>query len=60
MAKKVLKLRKIPSSSLKTFKIKNRRGYAATCMNNLTEGATLAMALSRMNKALRRSGYTLR
>jgi hypothetical protein len=28
-------------------------------MNNLTEGRTLAQALARMNKALKRSGYTL-
>ncbi|MGB2879406.1 MAG: hypothetical protein WBD24_04460 [Candidatus Omnitrophota bacterium] len=59
MAKKALKLRKLANSQVKAFKIKNRRGYAATCMNNLTEGRTVAQALSRMNKALKRSGYTL-
>lgn len=46
--------RKISKSQVKVFKIKNRRGYAATCMNNLTEGSTVPQALYRMNKALRR------
>jgi len=58
MAKKK-NLRKVPKSQLKTFKIKNRRGYAATCMNNLTEGSSVSQALDRMNKALKRSGLTL-
>ena len=53
------KLKKVKSAQVKTFKIKNRKGYAAICMNNLTEGTTLKMALERMNKALKRSGYTL-
>ncbi|MFQ5952979.1 MAG: hypothetical protein ACE5JK_06210 [Candidatus Omnitrophota bacterium] len=60
MAKKAVKLRKVPKSKVKTFKIKNRRGFAATCMSNLTEGRTVAQALGRMNKALKRSGYTLK
>ena len=59
MAKKAKKLKKVSKSQVKTFKIKNRRGHAATCMNNLTEGATVNMALARMEKALKRSGYTL-
>ena len=58
MAKKV-NLRKVPMAQVKTFKIKNRRGYAATCRGNLTEGANVRQALDRMNKALRRSGLTL-
>ena len=37
-----------------TFKIKNRRGYAAVCGGHLTEGRSVAVALSRMVKALRR------
>jgi hypothetical protein len=59
MARKDIQLKKIPGSSLETFKIKNRRGYAAVCMDNLTEGANVNLALARMNKALRRMGYTL-
>ena len=59
MPKKTLKLRKVSRSKVKTFKIKNRRGFAALCMNNLTEGRTVPQALSRMNKALKRGGYTL-
>ncbi|MGB2661918.1 MAG: hypothetical protein WBD04_06000 [Candidatus Omnitrophota bacterium] len=60
MAKREIKLKKVPKSMIKTFKIKNRRGYAATCMSNLTEGGTVVQALSRMNKALKRGGYTLK
>ena len=59
MAKREIKLKKVPRAKVKTFKIKNRRGYAAVCMNNLTEGGTVAQALTRMNKALKRAGYTL-
>ena len=59
MAKKTLKLRKVSRSKVKTFKIKNRRGFAALCMNNLTEGRTVPQALTRMNKALKRGGHTL-
>ena len=40
---------------IKIFKIKNRRGYAALCLNHLTEGKTLFQAYERMLKALRRS-----
>ncbi len=59
MAKKAIKLKKVSRSNAKTFKIKNRRGHAAVCMDNLTEGRTVAQALTRMNKALKRAGYTL-
>jgi hypothetical protein len=41
-------------SKIKVFKIRNRRGYAALCCNNLTEGKSAAEALSRMQKALKR------
>jgi len=41
------------------FKIKNRRGYAAVCQHNLTEGRTVYQAYYRMGKALRRSGQDL-
>ncbi|MFH1552418.1 MAG: hypothetical protein ABID83_02100 [Candidatus Omnitrophota bacterium] len=53
------KLEKISRSMAKTFKIKNRKGYAVICKNNLTEGRTVKQALDRMNKALKRMGYTL-
>ena len=59
MAKKAKKLRKVSKSQVKTFKIKNRKGFAALCMNNVTEGGTTRLALDRMDKALKRSGYTL-
>ncbi|MFC1807875.1 hypothetical protein ACFL0T_05860 [Candidatus Omnitrophota bacterium] len=39
---------------IKTFKIKNRRGYAALCCDHLTEGSTALQAKDRMEKALRR------
>lgn len=53
------KLRKISSGKVTMFKIANRRGYAALCLKNLTEGRTPNMALARMAKALKRSGYQL-
>jgi hypothetical protein len=59
MAKKAIKLKKVSRAKVKTFKIKNRKGFAVTCMNNLTEGRTVAQANARMNKALKRIGCTL-
>ncbi|MBD3426123.1 MAG: hypothetical protein GF409_02705 [Candidatus Omnitrophica bacterium] len=59
MAKKQIKLRKVPKSQLKIFKIKNRKGFAGICKNNLTEGSTRNQVVDRMNKALKRMGYTL-
>ncbi len=56
---RVLKLKKVPRSQVKTFKIKNRRGFAAICRNNLTEGRSTAQAIDRMNKALKRKGFTI-
>jgi len=46
---------KIGTAQVKIFKIKNRRGYAAVCRDNLTEGATREQALERMAKAVRRT-----
>jgi hypothetical protein len=40
--------------SVKIFKIKNRRGYAALCAGRLTEGKTPEEARARMEKALKR------
>ncbi|MFH1460067.1 MAG: hypothetical protein ABIG64_06840 [Candidatus Omnitrophota bacterium] len=57
MKKKVL--RKISSQKVRIFKIINRRGYAAICLNNLTEGATPNVAYCRMIKAVKRTGYEL-
>lgn len=52
-------LKKVTGSQVKTFKIKNRKGYAVICKDNLTEGATVNQAKARMNKALKRMGFTL-
>ena len=41
--------------SVKTFKIKNRKGYAAICCDCLTEGKTPQQAYERMLKAVRRT-----
>ncbi|MBI4845824.1 MAG: hypothetical protein HY810_05055 [Candidatus Omnitrophica bacterium] len=57
MKKKVLK--KISSNKLKIFKIANRRGFAAICLNNLTEGSSAYQAYQRMAKALKRGGCEL-
>jgi len=45
---------KIAGKSIKLFKIKNRKGYAALCSNHLTEGKTRQQTVSRMSKALKR------
>ena len=58
MAKKTL--RKLPARSVSIFKIENRRGYAAVCRKNLTEGRSPLEAFRRMTKALKRSGYELK
>jgi hypothetical protein len=57
MSKKVLK--KLSSGKVKTFKIRNRRGYAAIFAENLTEGKTVGEAMARMAKAVKRMGYLL-
>ncbi len=41
-------------AKIKVFKIKNRTGYAALCCEHLTEGKSPAVALARMQKALKR------
>ena len=46
---------RIGRKSVKVFKIKNRKGYAAICAGNLTEGRSIPAALSRMVKAMRRT-----
>jgi len=46
---------KIGNKTVDIFKIKNRKGFAALCCNNLTEGKTPQQALARMQKAVRRT-----
>jgi len=53
-------LRSLPSKTVKMFKICNRRGYAAICKENLTEGRTPYQTYQRMQKALKRIGFTLK
>lgn len=55
----VKKLRKFPGSRVWIFKIKNRRGYAAVCLNHLTEGGSPSVAFARMAKVLKRLGLAL-
>jgi len=59
MAKKEIKLKKVPMSQAKIFKIRNRRGFAVICKDNLTEGSSRNQAVDRMNKALKRMGFVL-
>jgi len=56
-AKKVLK--KISVKKIKIIKMRNRKGYAALCLDNLTEGKTTYQAYARMLKALRRGGMEI-
>ncbi len=52
-------LKKLASGKVRIFKIANRRGYGALCLNNLTEGASPMQAYLRMAKAVRRGGHEL-
>ncbi len=52
-------LRKISASQIEIFKIKNRRGYAAVCLRNLTEGRSAAQAFARLKHPLKRMGLAL-
>jgi hypothetical protein len=45
---------KIGKKSVKVFKIRNRKGFAALCGSNLTEGKTRNQAVDRMMKAVSR------
>jgi hypothetical protein len=53
------KLKKISKSKIQIIKLRNRRGYAAICLNNLTEGLTPAQAISRLKNPLKRMGLEL-
>jgi len=59
MAAKVKTYKKLSSGKVTIFKIANRRGYAALCLKNLTEGASPTQAFARMEKAVKRAGYLL-
>ncbi len=52
-------LKKLPKNRVQIIKLRNRRGYAALCLNNLTEGTTPAQAAARLKNPLRRMGYEL-
>ncbi len=52
-------LKKISKSLVRIFKIKNRKGYASLCKDNLTEGSTPLQAYERMQKAVKRMGLKL-
>ena len=52
-------LRPISASCITVFKLKNRRGYAAICLKNLTEGRTPAQTVARLKHPLRRAGFAL-
>jgi hypothetical protein len=58
-SKKPVKLHKLGMRDVTIFRIANRRGYAATAKNHLTEGRTVYQAYSRLVKACRRHGYQL-
>ena len=59
MPKSKKSLKKIRASQVKAFKIRNRRGYAAVCFDNLTEAPTKQAAIRRLMHPLRRMGYEL-
>jgi len=46
---------KTGKKTVKIFKMKNRKGFAAICDGNLTEGPTRQEAAERMEKALSRT-----
>jgi len=55
-----MNLKKIDVKKIRIFKISNRKGYAAICLNNLTEGKTLYQVYERMLKALKRKGIEIK
>lgn len=52
-------LKKVSARQVKVFKVRNRRGYAAVCFDNLCEGSTPKQAVRRLYHPLRRMGYEL-
>lgn len=59
MPTKTPALKKISAKKVKVFKVRNRRCYAAICMDNLCEGTTVQQAIRRLYHPLRRMGYEL-
>ena len=53
------KLKKIGKNRVQVIKLRNRKGYAAICFNNLTEGATPAQAITRLKNPLKRMGFEI-
>ncbi len=53
------KLKRLPKNQIRVIKLRNRKGYAAICLNNLTEGSTPAQAIVRLRYPLRRMGFEL-
>lgn len=47
-------MKKIGRYTVKIFKMKNRKGYAAICNDCVTEGASKVVAYDRMVKAITR------
>lgn len=52
-------LKKISKKKVQLIKLRNRKGYAALCLENLTEGKTSQQALERLKNPLKRMGYEL-
>ncbi len=52
-----VKLKKISKGKIQIIKLRNRRGYAAICLNNLTEGLTPGQAIARLKNPLKRIGF---
>ena len=52
-------LRKLSAGKVTILKLKNRKGYAAICFNNLTEGRTPQQAFDRLFHPLKRMGFEL-
>lgn len=57
MASKTLK--KLSSKKVNIFKIRNRKGYAAICLGNLTEGKSPQEAIARLKNPLKRMGFLI-
>ena len=53
------KLKLLQAHQVRIFRIKNRQGYAAVCLGNLTEGKSPAEAFRRLLHPLRRMGFAL-
>jgi hypothetical protein len=52
-------LKPVSVDQIMIFKIRNRQGYAAMCLENLTEGKTPEEAFQRLLHPLRRMGHAL-